>query len=366
MGECMNKEYQSLTIPRLTWDSKTITPEFGELVAQPLEPGFGITLGNALRRVLLGGVEGAAVTSVIITGVNNEFAVVPGVVEDAMQICLNVKQIVVRSKDGKPGKMHLSVQGEAQVRVVDIKADDNLELINPDHILAHVAKGGSLDIEFFVEPGRGYRQAQWPEGKTLQDDSRIYLDAMFSPVARVTFNVEKTRIGKEIDYDRLILQISTNGSANPADVLHYAVSVLRTQLEHFLVVNEIPFNEISAPVQEIVAAKPERTGDLSLKGVPVDLLLKPIDELELSVRAHNCLMNANIKRIVDLVNLSEDEGLRIKNFGRKSLNEVKESMKAFGLSFGMNITEADLKNVMQDSDLFLAEDDYDDEDEDLE
>ena len=146
----MNKEYQSLTIPRLTWDTKTITTEFGELVAQPLEPGFGITLGNALRRVLLGGVEGAAVTSVIIASVNNEFAVVPGVVEDAMQICLSVKQIVVRSKDGKPGKMRLSVQGEAQVRVADIKADDNLELVNPQHVLAHVAKGGSLDIEFFV------------------------------------------------------------------------------------------------------------------------------------------------------------------------------------------------------------------------
>jgi DNA-directed RNA polymerase subunit alpha len=344
----MNKEYQSLTIPRLTWDTKTITPEYGELVGQPLEPGFGITLGNALRRVLLGGVEGAAVTSVIIKGVNNEFAAVPGVVEDSLQVCLNIKQIVVRSKDGQPGKMRLTVQGEAQARVADIQADDNLELMNTDHVLAQVAKGGSLDIEFFVEPGRGYRQAQWPEGKTLQEDSRIYLDAMFSPVSRVTFDVEKTRVGKEIDYDKLILKIHTNGSEKPTDALHYAVSVLRTQLEHFLVSSEIPFNEISAPVKEDVAVAPERTGDLSLKGISVDFLLKPIDELELSVRAHNCLMNANIKRIVDLVNLSEDDGLRIKNFGRKSLNEVKESMKAFGLSFGLNITEDDLKEVMKD------------------
>jgi DNA-directed RNA polymerase subunit alpha len=345
----MNKEYQSLTIPRLTWDSTTITKQYGELVGQPLEPGFGITLGNALRRVLLGGVEGAAVTSVIIKGVNNEFSVIPGVVEDAMQLCLNIKQIVVRSKDGKPGKMRLSVSGEADARVADIEADDNLEVINADHILARVAKGGSLDIEFFVEPGRGYRQAQWPEGKTLQEDSRIYLDAMFSPVSRVTFDVQKTRVGKEIDYDKLIFRIYTNGSSTPTDVLHYAVSVLRTQLEHFLVSSEIPFNEISNPVQEDVVIKPEKTGDLSIKGIPVDLLLKPIDELELSVRAHNCLMNANIKRIVDLVNLSEDDGLRIKNFGRKSLNEVKDSMKAFGLSFGLNITEEDLQHVMQQS-----------------
>lgn len=345
----MNKEYQSLTIPRLEWNAKTITPQFGELVGQPLEPGFGITLGNALRRVLLGGVEGAAVTSAIIKGVNNEFAAIPGVVEDAMQVCLNIKQIVVRSKDGKPGKMRLTVQDEASASVADIKADENLELVNKDHVIAHIAKGGSLDIEFFVEPGRGYREAQWPEGKTLQEDDRIYLDAMFSAVTRVTFDVQKTRVGKEIDYDKLILQIHTNGSEKPTDVLHYAVSVLRTQLEHFLVSGEIPFNEISKPLEEDVAVKQESTSDLSLKGIPVDLLLKPIDELELSVRAHNCLMNANIKRIVDLVNLSEDDGLRIKNFGRKSLNEVKESMKAFGLSFGLNITEDDLKQVMKDS-----------------
>jgi DNA-directed RNA polymerase subunit alpha len=345
----MNKEYQSLTIPRLEWNAKTITPQFGELVGQPLEPGFGITLGNALRRVLLGGVEGAAVTSVIIKGVNNEFTSIPGVVEDAMQVCLNVKQIIVRSKDGNPGKMRLTVQGEASARVVDIQADENLELMNKDHVIATVAKGGTLDIEFFVETGRGYREAQWPEGKTLQEDNRVYLDAMFSPVSRVTFDVQKTRVGKEIDYDKLTLQIHTNGSENPTEVLHYAVSVLRTQLEHFLVSGEIPFNEISKPLEEDVAVKPESTGDLLLKGIPVDFLLKPIDELELSVRAHNCLMNANIKRIVDLVNLSEDDGLRIKNFGRKSLNEVKESMKAFGLSFGLNITDEELKQVMKDN-----------------
>jgi DNA-directed RNA polymerase subunit alpha len=344
----MSKDYQPLTIPRLTWDKKALTETLGELVAQPLEPGFGITLGNALRRVLLGGIEGAAVTSVIIKGVNNEFSVLPGVVQDVMQLCLNIKQIVVRSKDGKPGKMSISIQKEGVVRVSDITADSNLELVNGDHIIAHVAPSGSLDIEFFVEPGRGYRPAQWPEGKTLQDDNRIYLDAMFSPVAKVTFEIEKTRVGKEIDYDKLILVIHTNGAINPFEALNYAVSVLRTQLEQFLVDKEIPFNEISTPVQEEVKVVVEPAGELLLKGVPVELLLKPIDELELSVRAHNCLMNADIKRVMDLVNLSEDEGLRIKNFGRKSLTEVKESMKAFGLSFGMNITEDDLKKIMKE------------------
>jgi len=350
------REYQPLTVPRLSWDKQTITENYGQIIAQPLEPGFGITLGNALRRVLLGGVEGAAVTSVIINGVNNEFAVVSGVVEDAMQLCLNIKQIVVKSKDGKPGTMRLKATGEKTVYVSDIEADSNLELINGQHVLAHISAGGQLDIEFFVELGRGYCPAQWPEGKVLQEDSRIYLDAMFSPITQVTFDVEKARVGKEIDYDKLILSIHTDGSENPLDALNYAVSVLRTQLEYFLLCTEIPFNEISKqPVIETIE-QPKQANDLLLKGIPVDLLLKPIDELELSVRAHNCLMNANIKRILDLVNLSEDDGLKIKNFGRKSLNEVKDSMKAFGLSFGMDIKEADLEQAMQERGMTSSKD----------
>jgi DNA-directed RNA polymerase subunit alpha len=342
------KEYKPLTIPRLSWQQESLSETFGELVAQPLEPGFGITLGNALRRVLLGAVEGSAVTSVIIKGINNEFSSVPGVVEDAMQLLLNIKEIVIRNKEGKPGKMYLKVSGEGVARVADIKAEDHLELVNPDHIIAHVAAGSSLDIEFFVESGRGYQAAQWPVGKALQEDQRIYLDAMFSPIKKITFDVEKTRVGKEIDYDKLILKIFTDGSENPIDVMHYAVSVLRTQLEHFLVSAEIPFNEISAAPQEEKHHDPAQLDQLGLKGVPVDLLLKPIEELELSVRAHNCLIHADIKRIIDLVNLSEDDALKIKNFGRKSLNEVKDSMKAFGLSFGMNIKESDLKKVLKD------------------
>jgi DNA-directed RNA polymerase subunit alpha len=340
------KLYQPLIIPKVRWNKEVLTDAFGELVAQPLEPGFGITLGNSLRRILLGGVEGTAVTSVIIKGVNNEFSRLPGVIEDAMQLILNIKNIVVRSKDGNPGTMRLKVSGEATVRVADIVADENLELINKEYVLAHVAPDGALEIEFFVHNGRGYRAAQWPAGKALQEDNRIYLDAMFSPIRKVTFDVEKTRVGEDIDYDKLTLRVHTDGSENPVNAVHYAVSVLRTQLEHFLVESEIPFNEISpAPVEEKVT-EPVELDKLGLKGVAVDLLLKPIEELELSVRAHNCLINAGIKRIIDLVNLSEDEGLKIKNFGRKSLNEVKESMKAFGLSFDMNIKESDIKKIL--------------------
>jgi DNA-directed RNA polymerase subunit alpha len=214
-------------------------------------------------------------------------------------------------------------------------------------VIAHVAAGGELDIQFFVESGRGYQPAQWPVGQSLQEDNRIYVDAMFSPVRKVMFDVEKTRVGGNIDYDKLVLKIHTDGSENPLDVLHYAVSVLRTQLEHFLASAEIPFNEISAMPEVEQERKPVNLDELGLKGVPADLLLKSIDELELSVRANNCLMNADIKRIIDLVNLSDEDALKIKNFGRKSLNEVKDSMKAFGLSFGMNIKEEDVKKALE-------------------
>ncbi len=341
------KEYKSLTIPKLDWNKKTLSNQFGELVAQPLEPGFGITFGNALRRLLLGSVEGSAVTSVIIKGINNEFSAIPGVVEDAMQLILNVKQIVIRNKEGKPGKMSLRVEGEGQARVSDIKADDHLELMNKDFVLAHVALGATLDMTFLVETGRGYTQAQWPTDKAYQEDEKIYLDAMFSPIKKVMFDVTKTRVGKDIDYDKLVLKIYTDGSENPLNALRYAVSVLRSQAEHFLQSTEIPFNAISAASDQEKVQEPVQLSKLGLKGVPIELLLKPIDELELSVRAHNCLLNAGKKRVIDLVNMHKDDVLKIKNFGSKSLSEIEESMKAFGLSFDMNINEEDVKKILE-------------------
>lgn len=341
-----SREYRPLTIPRLTWDKKTLSDSYGKLVAQPLEPGFGTTLGNALRRIILGAVEGSAVTAVKIKHVNNEFAVVPGVVEDAMQLILNIKQIVVRNNEGKPGTMRLKMQGEGIARVSDIQADEHLELVNKDHIIAHIAPKGELEIEFFVNPGRGYQAAQWPADSSYLKEDKIYIDAMFSPIKKVMFDIEKTRVGQDIDYDKLTLHIHTDGSYNPLDVLHYAVSVLRTQFEHFLAAAEIPFNKISSLPEEEKEKEPIQLDQYGLKDVPVELLLKPIDELELSVRAHNCLINAGVKRVIDLVNIAEDEALKIKNFGRKSLNEVKDSMKAFGLSFGMNINEEDVKKVL--------------------
>jgi len=335
------KEWQPLTIPRVVWNKEKMSAIGGELIAEPLDPGFGMTLGNALRRVLLGSIEGSSVTSVIIRGVNNEFSALPGVIEDTMQVVLNIKDIVIRNKTGNPGTMKLRVEGEAVATAGAINADEHLEIVNKDLVLAHVARGGVLDIEFFVESGRGYRVAQWPLGQASQKDERIYLDAMFSPVKRVTFDVTKTRVGQDIDYDRLTVNVVTNGSEQPIDIVHYAISVLRAQLQHFLTEAEIPFNDMSSSPH--VAIHETAVSGEMLNAKLVELLLKPIDALEFSVRANNCLLNAGIKRIIDLVNLNEDEILRIKNFGRKSFEEVKEGMKAFGLSFGMNINEDLLK-----------------------
>ena len=345
----MNKpEYKPLTIPKITWDKKTLTESFGKVTAQPLEPGFGVTLGNALRRTLLGGIEGSAVTSVIITGVNNEFSTIPGVIEDIMQLVLNIKQIVIKNSENKAGKMKLSVSGTSTVTVADIETDDHLELVNKDHVLANVTGEGSLEIEFFVESGRGYQKAQWPEKKSLQDDNRIYLDAMFSPLRNVSLHVEKTRVGKEIDYDKLNLEITTDGSDTPVAMLNYATSVIRTQLENFLVGEEIPFNEFSQTKEEETGVEVVEVVDFGLpEDMELEFLLKSIDELELSARAHNCLLNAKINRVLDLVNVSEDASLRIKNFGRKSLDEVRESLSSLGLRFGMDIKEEAVTKVLE-------------------
>ena len=342
------KKYQPLTIPKLQWNTKVSSDTMGELIVQPLEPGFGITLGNALRRVVLSSIEGAAVTSIIIKGVNNEFATLPGVIEDVLHLLLNIKEIVVKSTTGKSGTMKLSIKGQPVVTVSDIVADEHLEIVNKDHVLAHLATDGELDIAFFVESGRGYVPAQWPMGKRLQADGRIYLDAMFSPVRRVEYHVEPTRIGQSIDYDKLCFSIYTDGSMHPQDIIHYGTSVLRTQLEHFLISVEIPFNEISKPVEE--EAEKERFIDVKgpTEGLPVELFLKPIDELEFSVRAHNCLIGAGVKRVIDLVNLTDEDILKIKNFGRKSLREVKEILGAFGLRLGMSIKELDLKKALKE------------------
>lgn len=342
-----NKTYKELILPKLSWQGDS-SDSYGELVVEPLEPGYGVTFGNALRRTLLSSIEGTAVTSVVIQNVNNEFSTIPGVVEDVLHIVLNIKGIVVRNTTGEPGKMTISIKGEGPVRASDITADEHLEVVNKDHLIANLAEDGRLDIEFFVESGRGYLPAQWPHGKSLQPDGRIYIDALFSPVSRVEYRIEKTRVGEKIDYDKLFLTVTTNGAERVQDVIHYATSVLRTQLEHFLAAPEIPFNEISAVAEEEEVSEAAASPKAPTKGLPVELFLRPIDELEFSVRAHNCLIGVGIKRVIDLVNLTDDDVLKIKNFGRKSLREVKEILQAFNLHLGMNVKELDLKRLIKE------------------
>lgn len=346
----LDKKYKPLTLPKLEWNKKKSSDTMGELVVQPLEPGFGITIGNALRRVILSSIEGCAVTSVVIKDVNNEFSSLKGVVEDVLHVLLNIKEIVVKNNTGEPGKMTLKVSGadKPAATVGDIETDEHLEVINKEHVIAHLAPDGELEIEFFVEMGRGYVPSQWPYGTSLQKDDRIYIDAKFSPIERVEYHVEKTRVGKDIDYDKLSLSIYTDGSIHPTDAVHYGTSVLRTQLEHFLAVEEIPFNEISQPAEQEGGSEALLELGGPTEGLPVELFLKPIDELEFSVRAHNCLIGAGIKRVIDLVNLTEEDVLKIKNFGRKSLREVKEILGAFGLRLGMNVKELDLKKVIKE------------------
>ncbi len=342
------RNYQPLTLPTLSWEKKDDSNNYAELVAQPLEPGFGITLGNAMRRTLLSSIEGSAVTSVIIDGVNNEFASLDGVVEDVLQITLNIKQLVIRNETGLPGKMFLDVSGKRQVLAGDIKTDKHLEVMNKNLVIANLAENGKLKITFFVECGRGYLPAQWPGDVPLQPDGRIFLDAIFSPIKNVAFDVSKTRVGQDMDYDKLTMKVESNGTISPAEAISYASSVLRSQLELFLTCEEIPFREIS---QEVNEGDGDTVSEIitegSTQGVPVDLFLKSIDDLELSVRAHNCLVSSGIRRVIDLVNMNDEDILKIKNFGRKSLKEVKEVLSAFGLRFGMNIKELDLKKAIK-------------------
>ena len=348
------KQNQPLIVPTVQWTMSTMTSSYGECVAQPLEPGFGITFGNALRRILLGGIEGSAVTSVIIHGVNNEFSTLPGVVEDTLTILLNIKQLIIKNTKGIPGVLRLDVAKEGPVMASSITGDEHLEIVNKDLILANLSVDGKLTIEFNVECGRGYKAAAWPIEKALQADGRIYLDATFAAVRNITFDVEKTRIGKDIDYDKLILYITTDGSETPQDVLAYAVSVIKNQMAAFLHVEEMVF-----PIKKGVSNRtvnnyhheehdeynnngrqPERS--LLPLNIPADLFLKSIDVLGLPARAHNCLVSADINRVIELVNMTEQEIISIKNFGKKSYEDLVQVMKEFGLSFDMRIDEREV------------------------
>ncbi len=299
------------------------------IVAEPLERGFGLTLGNALRRILLSSLQGGAVTAIQIDGVLHEFSSVPGVREDVTDIVLNVKALALKVHSEGSRKMRLKAEGPGEVKAGMIEAPSDIEVMDPDHVICTLDKDATLSMEFTVETGKGYvpASANRPEDAPI---GLIPVDAIFSPVRKVAYKVDNTRVGQVTDYDKLSMEVDTDGSLSPEDAVAYAARILQDQLQLF-----INFEE---PGQ---AAASEEHQDLPFN----KNLLRKVDELELSVRSANCLKNDNIVYIGDLVQKSEPEMLRTPNFGRKSLNEIKEVLSTMGLSLGMEIPNWPPENI---------------------
>ena len=300
------------------------------LVAEPLERGFGVTLGNALRRVLLSSLQGAAVTAIQIDGVVHEFSSLEGVREDVVDIVLNIKQLALRMHAEGPKRMTLRATGPGAVTAGQIDVPSDIEVLNPDHVICTLDEGASVRMELTVQNGKGYVASELnrPEDAPI---GLIAVDALYSPVKRVAYRVEPTRQGQSLDYDKLILEVETNGAVSPVDAVAYASRILQDQLQIF-----ITFDEPKKAV-EAVDGKP----DLPFNPA----LLKKVDELELSVRSANCLKNDNIVYIGDLIQKTEAEMLRTPNFGRKSLNEIKEVLATMGLSLGMDVPNWPPENI---------------------
>jgi DNA-directed RNA polymerase subunit alpha len=290
-------------------------------VAEPLERGFGVTLGNALRRVLLSSLQGAAITSIHIDGVLHEFSSIPGVREDVTDIVLNIKDIAVKYQGEGPKRLTLKKTGPGTVTAGDIQAGGDIQILNPDLVICTLDDGAEIRIEFTVSTGMGYV----PADRNRSEDAPIGLipiDSLYSPVKKVSYRVENTREGQVLDYDKLTLSIETNGAISPEDAIAFAARILQDQLNVFVNFEE-PRREEAAPSIPQLAFNPA--------------LLKKVDELELSVRSANCLKNDNIVYIGDLIQKSEAEMLRTPNFGRKSLNEIKEVLAQMGLHLGMEV-----------------------------
>lgn len=312
------------------FDEETLTDSYGKLIAEPLERGFGTTLGNALRRVLLSSIEGAAVTAVKIPGALHEFSTIKGVKEDVVDIILNIKKLRFKSySDGKK-IVGIKSKGPKQITGEDIQCDASVEILNPEQVIATLDKDSTFEAEMYIKRGKGYVPAELNKEEDLPINM-IAVDSVFTPIRRVNVIVEKARVGRATDYDRLIMEIWTDGGITPQKAISQAANIVIEHLNFFILEDEDEDEEFS-PVSQ---------GDsgLLMNEEPIfnSNLLKSVEELELSVRSYNCLKNANIKTIADLVQKSEQEMLRTKNFGRKSLNEIKEILTTMGLRLGMRV-----------------------------
>jgi DNA-directed RNA polymerase subunit alpha len=309
---------------RLECNRETLTKTYGQFFAQPFERGFGTTIGNAMRRVLLSSIEGAAITAVKIDGVLHEFTSIPGVVEDTTDLILNLKQVPLRLHVDHAETIVLRAEGAGEVRAGDIETNPNVEILTPEVHIATLQDEGKLNVEMRVKPGRGYVSAD----RNFEPDlalGYIPIDAVHSPVKKVTYTVEDARLGQTTDYDRLILEVWTNGAVAPSDVMALASKLLKDHLTIFINFEE----EQETDDKEIDKEREKLNENLN----------RSVEELELSVRSYNCLKNAEIRTILDLVQRTEAEMLKTKNFGRKSLNEIKEILGEMGLSLGMRLDE---------------------------
>jgi DNA-directed RNA polymerase subunit alpha len=319
----LHSNWRELMKPkRLEVDEKSLTPTYGKFFGEPFERGYGMTVGNALRRVLLSSLQGAAITSVKVNGVLHEFSTIPGVTEDVTDIVLNLKEVRVKLHDGASEETaHIKLRGPKEVTAGDIQAGPRVDFLNVGQHIATLAKDAELDIELTVRLGRGYVPADRNrrEGDPV---GTIPIDAIFSPVTKVNFNVTNARVGQRTDYDRLVLEVTTDGSVRPEDAVAYAARILQEQLAIF-----VNFEE------EQLSGEGEAGAELPLN----DNLFRSVDDLELSVRSANCLQNADIRYVGELVQRSEQEMLKTKNFGRKSLNEIKEILHDMGLGLGLRL-----------------------------
>jgi DNA-directed RNA polymerase subunit alpha len=326
----IEKNWQELIRPKKPVVEHARDPKrSATLIAEPLERGFGMTLGNALRRVLLSSLQGAAITAVQIDGVVHEFSPIQGVREDVVAIVLNLKQVAIKMRGEGPKRLMLKATGPGEVKAKDIQVTGDIEILNPEHVICSLDEGASIRMELTVNTGKGYVPAE----KNRPDDAPIGLiavDSLYSPVKRVAYRVDNTREGQVLDYDKLIIEVETNGALRPEDAIAYAARILQDQLQVFITFEE--------PKKATLGAdKPDLPFNPSL--------LKKVDELELSVRSANCLKNDNIVYIGDLIQKSEAEMLRTPNFGRKSLNEIKEVLSGMGLHLGMAVENWPPENI---------------------
>ncbi|MBP7765202.1 MAG: DNA-directed RNA polymerase subunit alpha [Deltaproteobacteria bacterium] len=317
----MQRNWSSLIRPkRVDVDEATHTRFYGEFTIQPLERGFGITLGNALRRILLSSIQGAAITSIKIDGVLHEFSTIPGIKEDVTDVILNLKGVRFKLGAADMKIVRFDATEPGVITAGDIATDGSIEVLNPDHYIATLSGDGAFRAEMVVKMGKGYTPAK-KELDPDQPEGTINIDAIFSPIKKVNYVVSHARVGQITDYDKLVMEVWTDGSLNPGDAIAYAAKILKQQLDVF-----INFEEVE---EEVLPEKEDEKGNLN------EILSRSVEDLELSVRSANCLKNAGINTIGELVQKTEAEMLKTKNFGRKSLSEIKDILNEYGLVFGM-------------------------------